>query len=242
MGEKVSSYVEKIKDWKMRDIIENYINAMGAYRVVRNEFQNGNMISFKSLRKMSDYLWNAKEGNYLIFRRMTVPKERIFEDVPKVTPNDDEIDFMNNVGLLFHKVLVARELKYVLEHYEEDSETYQETKAELKKMLKRIKRLFKNGIEILFRVLENQKGNIPLLTYLLENQEKINQILDIDLISVLKRLTGKQAVEQAYFQVGKFYIDSGWPLQAKPMFEKVLTLNPNHTDAQQSLKECAPAN
>jgi len=235
MSEQISPYIQKIKDWKTQDIIDNYLKALQVYKFFQQEFQNGRLQSFKDLRKICDLLWNAKEGNYLIFRRMTNPQKRKFEDAPKIIPNDDEIAFMNNVGLLFHKSLVARELKYILEYYDTDSVVYQETKTELTRILKQVQTLFKQGIDILLKILKYQNDNIPLLTYLLENQNSIENAMGTELQVVLENMLGKDNIDQAYFKVGKFYFESGWHKQAKSMLNKVLKINPQHQLAQEVL-------
>lgn len=235
MNENLSPYVEKISKWKMRDILDNYLRALRKFQFLSQEHKNGQDFSFKNLRTICDYLWHAKEGNYLIFRRLTNPKKKIFEKASKLTPNDDEIAFMNNVGLLFHKILVARELKYVLEHYADDSEEYQETNTEFQNIMKRVEILFKQGIDVLMKILRHQHENIPLLTFILENHKCIEKVTGKNLPAVLHFILGEHKIEQAYYQAAKFYHESGWVEQAKLMMEKVLEINPHHQPAQQIL-------
>ncbi len=238
MNEPISPYIQGIRDWKMRDIIENYLKSLQIFKFFNYEFRNGRMLSYKDLRKISEHLWEAKEGNYLIFRRITNPKKHKFEKAPKFIPNEDEIAFMNNVGLLFHRVMVAREMKYILEYYEGDSELFHESKNELTIVLARILKIFEQGIELLNKVLKYQKNNIPLLTYFLENKAEVELTLGSDLSRILEPILGEQKIEQAYFQVGTFYYDSGWIEQANSMMNKVLQVNPGHQGAQELLQQC----
>lgn len=238
MNESISPYIQSIRDWKVRDIIENYLKSLQIFKFFNYEFRNGRILSFKDLRKISEHLWDAKEGNYLIFKRITNPKKLKFEKAPKFIPNDDEIAFMNNVGLLFHRVMVARELKYILEFYDNDSEIFLESKNELKIVLSRILKLFEQGIELLKKVLKYQKNNIPLLTYFLENKAEVELILGSELSQILEPILGEQKIEQAYFQVGSFYYDSGWIEQANSMMNKVLEVNPAHLGAKELLQHC----
>ncbi|MBN2093463.1 hypothetical protein JW964_27815 [candidate division KSB1 bacterium] len=239
MNEPISPYIQGIRDWKVRDIIESYLKSLQIFKFFNYEFRNGRMLSYKDLRKISEHLWDAKEGNYLIFKRITNPKKHKFEKAPKFIPNEDEIAFMNNVGLLFHRVMVARELKYILEFYENDSELFQESKHELTIVLRRILKLFEQGIELLKKVLKYQTNNIPLLTYFLENKSEVEMVLGSDLSQILEPILGEQKIEQAYFRVGSFYYDSGWIEQANSMMEKVLQVNPSHPGALELLQCCS---
>lgn len=238
MSDRVSPYIAKIRTWKVRDIIENYVNALHIFKLYNQEFGNGNDVSFKDLRRISDCLWTAKDGNYQLYRRITNPRQRKFEKARKFTPNEDQIAFMNNVGLLFHKVFVARELKYVLEHYEEDSEEYQETLTELVKILRRIQYLFSQGTDLLLKILEYQSDNIPLLTYLLENKSVIEQATCQKIETVLTHLLGDHSLEEAYYQVGKFYFESGWVERAQSMLQDALVIHPSHASVKKLLKKC----
>ena len=168
---------------------------------------------------------------------MTNPHNREFEESPKITPNEDEIAFMNNVGLLFHKSLVARELKYILEYYEDSgNEIYEETRVELIRVLQQVRELFKNGIDILLLILQHQVNNIPLLTYVLENKTLVEKATGMKLIEILKFISGDLQIDQVYYQVGKFYFESGWKEQARNMFEQTLQLNPQNESAKQVLE------
>ncbi|MFQ6113942.1 MAG: hypothetical protein ACE5NG_07605, partial [bacterium] len=71
---------------------------------------------------------------------------------------------MKNIGLLFHKVMVVRELKYSMEHYVEASEAFQKSKEDLQFHLKKIDSLFDEGIEILKDLVGRYRDNILLLT------------------------------------------------------------------------------
>jgi len=238
MCQEISPYVCQIKDWKIRDIIENYVNALETFKFFNHEFRNGRMLSYKDLRKICDFLWESKEGNHLIYRRVINPKKRKFEKAPKLTPNEDEVAFINNVGLLFHKFMVARELKYIIEYYENDSELFEESKIELAGNLKRIKILFERGIELLLKVLYYQENNIPLLTYFLEKKEEIAVTLRRDMSTILESLLGDQKIEHAYFEIGNFYYESGWAEQANSIMKIVLEINPEHQQAQKIMEAC----
>jgi hypothetical protein len=238
MSERVSPYIVNIRTWKIRDIIENYIHALHIFKLFNQEFVNGNDVSFKDLRRISDCLWTAKDGNYQLYRRIVNPKRRKFEKARKFIPNENQIAFMNNVGLLFHKVFVARELKYVLEHYEENSEEYQETLNEFVKILRRIQYLFAQGTVLMLKILEYQSDNIPLLTFLLESQTLLEQATSQKIEAILAHLLGENCLEKAYFQVGKFYFESGWVERARLLLIDALKIQPNHAQVKKLLKKC----
>jgi tetratricopeptide (TPR) repeat protein len=105
-------------------------------------------------------------------------------------------------------------------------------------VLTRILKLFEQGIDLLKKVLKYQKNNIPLLTYFLENKAEVELTLGSYLSQILEPILGGQKIEQAYFQVGNFYYDSGWIEQANSMMNKVLQVNPSHRGAQELLQHC----
>ena len=124
----ISSYILGIKEWKIQEIISGYINALLIFNKSSKSYRSQQQITFSNLRKICDTLYETKENFHLIYKRVLNPKKQIFEAVDKLTPNEREINFMNNIGLLFHRILVARELKYLIDYYEQDSEFYQESK------------------------------------------------------------------------------------------------------------------
>ncbi|MFX0141291.1 MAG: tetratricopeptide repeat protein [Candidatus Hodarchaeota archaeon] len=227
-----SPYIQNIKDWKIRELVIGFLEAKATFEKNNKPKKKDSFISFSILRKICDMLYETKENHHLIFKKITNPKNHTFEVANKFTPNEGDINFMNNVGLLFHKVMVARELKYVLDYYEEDSTGYQETKASLERNLQRIEMLFNQGIDILLSMLRNHKNNIYLITYFLENKKFCTDQFRIDLESLLKIVTDKDSLENTYLMSAMYYANSGWYDKARKMSQKSLQLNPENKEAK----------
>ena len=228
---KISPYIVSIKDRKIRQIISQYLEAYGMFKEYNKLFHEGVMMSFSNLRKVHDMLWEMKEDFHIIYNRVLNPKKKIFEQANKFTPSESEIKFMNNIGLLFHKVMVARELKYVLDYYEEDSEGYQDTHASLQRNLDRINLLFDQGVELLLPMLENYQNNIQLITYFLENKKKCESILNLDLEVLIETLSRGRNMEDIYMDAVHYYQNSGWINKAEQVLRELLKINPSHEKA-----------
>lgn len=228
---KISPYIAGIKDRKIRLIISRYLDAYGSFKEYNESFHEGVIMSFSNLKKVHDILWEIKENFHLIYKRVVNPRKKIFEHADKFTPSDSEIKFMNNVGLLFHKVMVARELKYVLDYYEEDSMGYQETKASLERNLDRVNLLFDQGVELLVQILENYQNNIQLITYILENKVKCESLLKKRIEEILKILSRGRAIEDIYLDAVHYYQNSGWIDKAEDVLRDLLKINPSHEKA-----------
>lgn len=236
---KISPYIAGIRNRKIGHIITRYLEAFSTFKEYNKSFQEGVLMSFSNLRKVHDILWDIKEGFHLIYKRVLNPKKKIFEPAAKFTPTDSEINFMNNIGLLFHKVMVARELKYVLDYYEEDSSSYQDTRISLERNLDRINFLFDQGIELLVQMLDNYQNNIQLITYFLENTEKCELLLQKNIKEVLKILCRGRSIEDIYLDAVHYYQNSGWMDKAESALRELLKINPIHEKAAlmlQSLK------
>jgi len=228
---KISPYIAGIKDRKIRQIISRYLDTYSSFKEYNQSFHKGVIMSYSNLRKVHDILWEIKENFHLVYKRILNPKKKIFEPANKFTPSDSEITFMNNVGLLFHKVMVARELKYVLDYYEEDSSGYQETRASLERNLDRIDSLFDLGIKLLVQMLENYQNNIQLITYFLENEKIYESLIQKSNIELLKILSRGRDIEDIYMDAVHYYQNSGWTDKAEEVLRELLKINPSHEKA-----------
>lgn len=227
----VGPYIAGARDRKIRYIVSRYLEAYSLFKAYNQSFHKGVIMSFSNLRKVQDILWDIKENFHLIYKRILNPKKRIFEQANKFTPNESEISFMNNVGLLFHKVMVARELKYILDYYEEDSNGYQDTKASLDRNLDRINFLFDQGIELLVQIFENYQNNIQLITYFLENKDQCESLLKKNIQDILLILSRGRSIEDIYIDAVHYYQNSGWMDKAEAILKQLLKINPKHDRA-----------
>ncbi|HDP99386.1 MAG TPA: tetratricopeptide repeat protein [bacterium] len=236
-NDQISPYIKKVKDWKFREIISGYFDAVLMFKQHYHPRSKTNTITFSTLRKVCDILYDTKENLHLIFRHLINPKKQIFEQAHKITPSELEIAFMNNVGILFHRVMVSRELKYLLDYYEEDSGGYEESKSSLELNLRKIDELIEQGVEILIKMLENYQDNILIITYFLENKKALTKAFKNRFKCIIKILIKDQKLEDIYLSTGKYYMASGWYEKAELAFERALKSHPGHPEAKKLLDQ-----
>jgi len=236
----VSPYIQQIHDWKIREIVLGFLESKALFEKYYGGTKASKIIPFNVLRKLCDSLYEIKENHHLIFRKMIDPKKQTFEVANKFTPNESEINSMNTIGLLFHKVMVARELKYVIDYYEEDTRHYQESLTSLKSHLIRINDLLKQGINDLKVMLKGLKGNIYLTTYFLENPEFCSSQFDEKLSDLLGIVSKQDGLEKALVDAARFYQESGWIEKSRKMCDRCLEINPENSEVLELLHHLEP--
>ena len=237
MQEKISPFVRSNKSWIIRKTIADYLRARNMYVHMEREINSQHFVSFEQLKKLTEILFTTKENMHLIFKRLIDPKKNQFEKVNKFTPNKDEIEFSNNIGLLFHKTMVARELKYVMEHYSTNSEDYALSKTSLDSYMLKISQLFIDGIELIKRLLFDYRNNVVLLSFLLENDRYVKESLGEGVVPLLSRIFGREGIDGAYVRVGQYCHESGWIDRARRCFGEALKINPENAEARAFLKK-----
>jgi hypothetical protein len=237
MPEKTSPFVRENKPWFIRKIISDYFRAKNMFENMNRELGDGREPNFDKLKKLSDILFKTKEDLYLIFRKLINPDKHTFEKIPKAIPNENEIEFMNNVGLLFHKTMVARELQYVLDHYAINSQDYNDTKHSLETYWERMDELFKIGTELAKLVLIKNSESIEVLAYLVEHKKYVEDALGEDIKNILEIIEGKDNIDLAYYKVGCYCLESGWQDRAKKNLGEAIKINPENRYAQTLMKQ-----
>lgn len=212
---KKNTYITMNRKWMMRHIIADYVRAKNMFGNTSREFQAGRPITFENLKKLSELLFEIKENLYLFFKRPIDPQTMRFEEGDKLTPNRHEIDFINNVGLLFHKTLVARELKYVMDHYTIDSTDYMNSNISLGSYFEKIQGFFIYGAEKIKELLRDYSDNEPLLHFILENERYVQDSLNVSVAELLRSAFGNVPQAHIYLLVGRYCLDSGWNDRAK---------------------------
>ncbi|NIR50689.1 tetratricopeptide repeat protein [candidate division KSB1 bacterium] len=230
-------YLHRIKDWKIRNMVNRYLEAREQFVACRRMLRNDLFISFEKMREICDILYTIKEDHHLLFKRLIDPQKHKFEKAHKFMPDKVETEFMNNIGLLFHKVMVTRELKYVMEHYVEQSDVFQKNMDNLQFHLRKIDELFDEGIDILKCLTGRYKDNILLLTLLLEDPARTKKHFGQNAVELLEQFVDGRGLDEVYYSVGKFYARNGWNEKAKNTLEEALKRNPQHKKAQKQLAE-----
>ncbi len=233
----VSEYLWKVRDWKIRLMVENYLEASEHFRTHYAASRPLSKFPFKEIGHICNILYNLKEDHHLIFRRVIGHENIKQQDRHKIEPNNREVEFIANVGMLFHKILVARELKYIHTHYDPMIAANSNAEQSLIHYLEQIHKLFEAGVPVLLKFIECHSSNVLLLSLLFENSEKVKKSIGVSGIDVLKNITGQDHLEAVYFMIGKHYMESGWYDRAQKLLKKVIRLNPKHTKARAMLED-----
>lgn len=232
----VKPYLARIKDWKVKNMVRNYLLARRDFKSYQQSSAKGMSLAFAAMKEIGDRLYEVKEDHHLLYKRVVDPNKNKFEDARKFTPNKIEIDFMNNVGLIFHKILVARELKYVMEHYVEESETFLRNQESLHSNLQKIDLLFDEGLEIVKSFILSQPDNILLLTLLLDDTEKTSRHFGKNTAEIIRQFGNGRSLGDLYYRVGKYYLYCGRREHAKRMFKSAVKVDAQHRKAMVYLR------
>jgi hypothetical protein len=233
----VKPYFIRVRNWKIRNMVMMYMDAHDQFKTCRRMLRKNLSLSFEKLKDISDILFTIKEDHHLIFKRLVDPEKGKYEKSHKIMPNEIETEFMNNIGLLFHKVMVTRELKYLMENYVEDSEAFHRSSENLQYHLNRIDELFARGTEIIKTLLKRYNDNILLLSSLLEDPLRVKKHFGMDVNALLAEFADGRGVDDLYFQVGKYCSDNGWQDKAQKMLRETLARNPAHSKARSELEK-----
>ncbi len=237
MDEKLSPFVAYNRRWLMKKIISDYFRAKNMFADMDRESKAGRLMPFENLKKMTDILFDVKENLHLLFKKLIDPRTLQFEDTEKMTPNRLEIEFINNVGLLYHKAMAARELKYVLEHYTVDSADYLASKTSLDTYMDKMRALYKDGISIIKELIREYGDNIVLIYYLIKNDRYVKSILGESVEDLLARIESKESVDKIYMRTAKYCLESGWEDVAKKIVSEALRLNPKNQEAKKMMMQ-----
>ena len=214
-----------------------YLEARDSFKRYGKLLKKGTDLSFGKMRGICDMLYQIKEDHHLLYKRVVDPRKGKFERAEKFLPDDYDLAFINNVGLLFHKVMVARELKYVLEHYVENSIVFKRNKDHFESQIKLIDELFDEGIEVLKSLIVRNNGNLLLLSLLLENPDMIKKHFGKSADNLIKQFSNGKGLSEVYFSVGKYYVECGHKDRAKKMLRTALKNNAKHVKAKELMSE-----
>jgi hypothetical protein len=229
------SYLASVKDWKIRNMIEGYLRARQLFKSQRRPAKSHRLPSFATLKELGDLIYQIKEDHHLVFRRGNENK-RHGNGNHKFVPGVVETAFVDNVGLLFHKLLTATELRYILEHYAHDGAMWEDNYAALQDSLEKIDKLFDEGVHRVLDLIHAHSDNILLATFLLENGSWASQCLGMPRAQFLKQFINGDSDEQVYVRVADYYVQSGWYDKAEEVLQKVLKTNPKNAAARQTLE------
>ncbi len=239
MQNTVNRYIRKRKSWSIKNILSNYFKAINLNSDIAREYHAGRDVPFEKLKQLSDILFTCKEELYLIFKRLDDPRKNEFESVEKFTPNETELAFIHNVGLLFHKAMVARELKYMLEYYETDAEEdYYDVKVSLDDYIARMTMLFKKGINLVEPLLENFINDAVVIAYFIEHERYVRSVLGETGVKIFQRIEQAHQSNRIFTKVAEYCVESGWTDRAKKVLYHALQVYPEDTQARDMLVQC----
>lgn len=229
------NYLAGVKDWKVRNMIQGYLQACHAYQEMRQaRVRKQRAPSFEVLKEISDTLYRVKEDHHLIFRRPDEANSK--NSGHKLVPGYADTAFIDHVGLLFHKIMVARELRYILEHYAHNKENWEAHFQALQTNLQLIDEVFEKGLALVLEFMRSHSDNTLLLAFFIEHDKKIAKCVRLDAKKVLHELITKVDLPQAYFNVAQYYYDSGWPDRALKAVQRCLAEDARHAGARELLQ------
>lgn len=238
----VTPFVANSKDWIISKSVISYMRAKNMFANILRNLKGDKEVEFQDLLKLTETLEEIKDDLHLIFKRLVNPQENIYENVAKYQPAHCELQYRNNVGLLYHKAMVTRELKYLMAYYKEDSSGYFETHLSFRSYINRINRLFTEGIIILQELMKFNHHNTLLMMFLLENSHYVQSTLGLPTEQLIKQILGHDDLSFAYLQVGKYYFESGWYAKARKILLDGQQLNPDNTKVTKFLEKIAQDN
>ncbi len=227
----VKPYLVRIKNWKVRNMVMLYLDARENFIAYHRTVKQGIYISFDKMRELCEIMYEIKEDHHLLYKRMIDPRKNRFENADKFMPDDVELALMKNVGLLFHKLMVARELKYQTEHYPERDEEFQRNEESLQYHLQLITELFEDGIEVLLEFILKHTDNILLFALLVENPDLIKKHFGRDAAAMIELAAADSGIDDIYCEVGTYYLDGGRLDDAAKMVNIALEKNKDHKRA-----------
>lgn len=230
----VKPYLKRIKNWKTKNMVLLYLEAKDKFSDYDEQSDEGS-ISFNRMREICDILFDIKEDFHLLYNRLIDPNKNRFENAEKFMPDNVETSFMNNVGLLFHKMMVVRELKYLLEHYVDSSEVFEKNNDNLQIQLSIMNDLFNDGLDILSKLIYRNKGNRLLLTGLLENHDLVERHFGQSAAELIEQCGNGKGLADIYYLISEYYLECGRKDKARVMLQTALQKNSAHKLAKQSL-------
>lgn len=211
-------------------MVESYLAAWQIFhKHHRNKSSERHTLSFQTISKMCDMLYEIKEDHHLLFRRANLAAQR--HEQHKLAPSYTESTFIDHVGLLFHKIMVAKELRYILERYAHDERNWAVHFKELQTNLERIETLFMEGLDAVGSMVRHDADNVLLWAYLIEHRRTVAKCFGIRPNEVLSKLVAKDLQPRVYLRVSQYYYESGWYERAKETLRKALDKSKQDTVA-----------
>lgn len=230
------NYLTSVKDWKVRNMIQGYLQACHAYQEMRQpRIRKPRAPSFDVLKQISDTLYRVKEDHHLVFRKPDEMNSKSSRH--KLVPGYADTAFIDHVGLLFHKIMVARELRYILEHYAHNKDNWETHFQALQTNLELIDEIFEKSLAHVLEFMRSHSDNTLLLAFFIEHDKKIAKCVKLDAKKVLHELITKVELPQAYFMVAQYYLESGWHDRAVKAAQKCLQEDAHHAAARELLQQ-----
>ncbi len=234
MAEDMNPFLAMNKQWMIKKILVTYFRSKNMFVNIDRERQAGTMVSFHKLLKLSEVLFIIKEDMHLLFKRAAATRAESRLDSERLLPDEKEIELINNVGLLFHKAMVARELAYVVEQYSDTATDTINNQSSLDSYLVKMRHLFEEGMALIRQLFKNYKDNVVLLHYLIKNEHYVRYVMGEELDLLFHEMHGGQT-DRGYLQAAEFCLNSGWIESGKKCLQEALRVNPLNETARAML-------
>ena len=229
MTKEISPYVEKNRSWIIKNVLSFYFRASNLFEEIYQSFDGSDYqdIPFEYLKQLSDILFEAKEQLRLIYKRSTFKRIKS-RQYGRYNPDPVEFKVINNIGILFHKATIARELKYMVEFYQTDSEDYHQIKTSFAEYIEKIHFFFEQGKEALIPFLKKFSEDVIVLSFLLENEHYVKSTLEKDILELLDYFDSNRGPEKYYLTVIDFFFEFGWIARVKKIIKSAYDINPGN--------------
>ncbi len=235
-------FIHRTREWTVRNMVATYISVCEEFRKTYDQCENPEDFPHKKLSELADMLFSLKENSKLIYKPFVKSSNRRKQTDHRFTPDKAEVDFLVIIGLLYHKMVISRELKYLYVHYDAFSRNYTDTKAELLHNIQNIMLYLEKSMPSLLDYIKYNAANVTLLVFLIDISTKMKKCFGVRGSELLQSVLNDDRLEEKYLLAGKYYFESGRYTESEKLTRKVLRKQPANKDALAMLAQLAMRN
>ena len=235
--QKKVAYIQRIQNWTIQNLVGNYLEAAKLFNEVCSSHEDRMDFPYQKLWDLCDLTFHIQEQSGLIFKHLARSRVKKIKENHKIEPNLAEKNFIAHVCLLFHSVLVARELKFIHENFSSFSQRYLDSERDFKSHLDVVDAHFRDGVIVLIELLRHHDTNTILHAFILKNRSLVKAALGMSSKKLIKKVVGKGSLDQVFLDAGQYYIESGWQGDALHFFKQCLEISPQSHKAKEFINQ-----
>ncbi|KAA3619260.1 MAG: hypothetical protein DWQ05_00650 [Calditrichaeota bacterium] len=218
-------------------MVATYINVCEEFKQAYQSIDKPEDLPHKTLSTLADMLFDLKEHSKLIYKPFVKSSSMRKAIDHRFKPDTAEVDFLILIGLLYHKMVVTRELKYLYDHYDAVAQNFTDSKDDLLVNIHNILTLLKKSLPALLSFLRFNSGNITLLAFLISVSTKMKKCIGIRGPELIRSILGDENIEEKYLLAGEYFLESGWFDESEKVIKRVLRKDPGNEHAQNILEK-----